>query len=90
MSESEDVIRLFRLLRNDQTLISKHGYVVGWGVEFPSTDGDEDGPVALVWKLDAFEEENRLSEPHTSLYGCFEDVKKATTLDVEMVEEVVM
>lgn len=64
-------MRVF-LVRAGGDAVLPIGELMGYGIEFPS------GQVAVDWNLRAFPPEDRLENPHLSLYGSVEDMKQAT------------
>lgn len=63
-------LTVFRMTRDNAE-------VVGWGVEYPS------GWVVLDWNQYAFAPDNRLADPHLSLYGSLDDVGLATSAEFD-------
>lgn len=69
---------LFRVMFNeDRTRLDTDHDVMGWGVKFPS------GHCYVDWNLDAYAPEDRLDNPHVSVYGSLEDVEQGTGGDVD-------
>lgn len=88
MSEQADradragFLLLFRVLFNeDRTRVDTDDDVMGWGVRLP------DGQCYVYWNLEAFPPEDRLDNPHVSIYGSFEDVNQGTGGDVDVFHE---
>ena len=65
-------MKIYRVLRTDETRIDVDEDVLGWGVEFPS------GLCVVDWNREAFPEDDRLDHPHLSQYGSLEDVEQGT------------
>lgn len=72
--------RLFEVYRTDETRIETLGALLGWGCQFPS------GTCIVEWNLEAFPEDDRLDNEHTSRYGSIADVEQGTGGQVEFVE----
>lgn len=56
------------------------GDVLGWGMQFPS------GAIALDWDRSAYPPDDRLQNPHLSMYGSRADLLQATGGSVEVVQ----
>ena len=64
---------------SERTRVDTEGWLMGWGVQFQPS-----GQCALYWYRDAYPEEDRLDNPHISLYGSLADVEQGTGGDVEV------
>ncbi|MWG36945.1 hypothetical protein [Halomarina oriensis] len=64
---------LFRVLRDeDRTRVETRDDVMGWGVQFPT------GQCYVDWYREAYAPEDRLDNPHVSIYGSLSDVEQGT------------
>lgn len=70
-------LTIIRVERNpDRTRVDITKDLMGRGVVFPS------GTVVMEWYRGAYPPEDRLDEPHQSIYGSLEDVEQGTGGDV--------
>jgi len=67
-----DMLRLFEVIRTDETRVETDGETLGWGVQFPS------GLCMVDWNLKAYPPDDRLDNPHISQYGSPGDVEQGT------------
>lgn len=80
MDPDQFKLEIVRITRSDRTRIDIDDDLMGRGVRFPS------GMVVMEWYRGAYPPEDRLDEPHQSIYGSLEDVKQGTGGDVEIEE----
>jgi len=73
-------VKLFRVVRDEErTRVETDDDLLGHGVEFPC------GRCYVEWNRDAYSEEDRLENPHISIYGSFADVEQGTGGNVEVI-----
>jgi hypothetical protein len=75
-------VLLFRVLFNeDRTRIDTNHDVMGWGIRFPT------GWCYVDWNREAYPLEDRLDEPHVSIYGNLDDVEQGTGGDIDIMHK---
>lgn len=79
---SSQTIDVLRIVRDDnRTRVDVRDGVLGYGVRFPS------GLVYCDWRLESYPPENRLDNPHVSMYGSLDDLRQGTGGSVEIIAQ---